>query len=125
MTLDTTVYIARPTHIRELRLFCAAQLDIPEGVDWHEGQSAIAPELTLLTPEDLNASVTGKGHLALLLYFLDFQGHARRVEVSWTTGVGYRGPDGQTAAGLHDQLTNELGAWLDERGLLWHRYTLT
>jgi hypothetical protein len=125
MTLDTTIYIANPTHLRELREFCARQLDIPENIEWYEAPSDIAPEVTLLTPQNREASTSGKGHLAILLYLVDSQNRARRAEVCWDTGSFYRGPNGETAVELHDQLTAELGEWLDAHGMTWHRKTLT
>ena len=124
MTLDTTIHIPGPVNIRELQKFCAGQLDIPEHTAWYEAPSDLAPELTLLTPLERDTSTTSKGHLAIL-YRLDAVGNACSVQVCWDTASLYHGPNGQTAAELHNQLAGDLGEWLDEHDLLWHRNTLT
>lgn len=124
MTLDTTIWIPGPINIDELQKFCAGQLGIPEGISWYQEPSSVAAALTLLTPRERTPEATSKAHLSIL-YRIDPLGNARSVQVCWTTGSLYHGPGGQTAVELHDQLTAELGDWLDSHDLLWHRQTLT
>ena len=41
------------------------------------------------------------------------------VEVSFDTAYSYRAPNGAGCGDLHAALVNALGAWCDQRGLMW------
>jgi hypothetical protein len=44
------------------------------------------------------------------------------IEVCLDTTYGYRGPRGSACSDLHAWIIQQLGRWLDERGLTWHWY---
>lgn len=74
----------------------------------------------------LRIASDGAADLRFVVYYRDHDALLRRskgavdwVELDIEAEADYQGPRGEGCEELHDRLVDELGDWLDERGIEW------
>lgn len=139
MTLSTSLHIGAPMDYRLVFLKAREAIGIPaehpftvhpdEGLGWADGdwvrshpdgfRSALDVSHNHGKPltVDCDKWCDDKGADGLCDYHRSVP--VAYIDVRLDTTYGYRGPNGEGCSDVHREVTEKLGAWLDEMGVPW------